>query len=52
MSLRTLAYGVLGVQLLTFGFLGLYYLKTGELRLGVAQLLLLVVQAVIYSGGI
>lgn len=43
---------VLGVQVATFFALGGYYLSTGNVRLGVAQLLLAVVQAIIYSAGL
>ena len=44
--------GVLVVQVATFVALGVYFLTHGNVRLGVAQLLLAVVQAVIYSAGI
>lgn len=43
---------VLGVQVATFVALGAYFIAHGSARLGVAQLLLAVVQAVIYSGGL
>lgn len=43
---------VLAIQDATFAVLGFSFLHKGEVRLGVAQLLLAVVQAVIYSGGI
>lgn len=43
---------VLAVQVFTFVVLGAYFLTHGQVRLGVAQLLLAVVQAVIYSGGL
>ena len=43
---------VLGVQVATFAVLGGYYLAHGDWRLGTAQLLLAVVQAVIYSAGL
>lgn len=43
---------LLTVQVSTFVVLGLRFLTLGEWRLGVAQLLLAVVQAVIYSGGL
>lgn len=42
---------VLIVQVVTFAALGFYFLAKGETRLGIAQLLLCGVQAVIYSGG-
>lgn len=41
---------VLSVQVFTFIILGVYFLGIGDWRLGVAQLLLAAVQAVIYSG--
>jgi hypothetical protein len=41
---------ILGVQVLTFGALGVMFLVEGNWRLGVAQLLLAAVQAIIYSG--
>lgn len=41
---------ILAVQVLTFIALGVMFLGAGEWRLGVAQLLLAAVQAVIYSG--
>lgn len=43
---------VLVVQVATFLILGAYFLAHGFWRLGVAQLALAVVQAVIYSAGI
>lgn len=43
---------VLVVQVLTFVVLGVWFLQHHNWRLGVAQLLLAVVQAVIYSGGL
>lgn len=45
-------WAVLVVQVGTFVALGGYYLSTGNVRLGVAQLLLAVVQAIIYSTGL
>lgn len=42
---------VLYVQVATFVFLGGYFLTIGEWRLGLAQILLAAVQAIIYSGG-
>lgn len=45
-------WGVLYVQVATFFALGGYFLSHGEWRLGVAQLLLAVVQAVVYGGGL
>lgn len=42
--------GVLAVQVATFAALGALFLHQGQWRLGVAQMLLAVVQAVIYSG--
>lgn len=41
---------VLAVQVITFLILGVYFMGS-NVRLGIAQLLLAVVQAVIYSGG-
>lgn len=43
---------VLGIQVSTFVALGGYFLARHNVRLGVAQLLLAVVQVVIYSGGL
>lgn len=40
---------VLAVQALTFVALGAMFLKTGDLKLGAAQLLLAAVQALVYS---
>lgn len=40
---------ILVVQMLTFAALGVMFILAGEYRLGVAQLLLAVVQGVIYS---
>lgn len=45
-------WGVLSVQVATFVALGAYYLAHGNTRLGIAQLLLAVVQAIIYSAGL
>lgn len=42
---------VLAVQVATFVVLGAYFLAAGNWRLGVAQILLAAVQAIIYSGG-
>lgn len=42
---------VLAVQVATFAGLGVYFLTRGDWRLGVSQLLLAAVQAVIYGGG-
>ena len=42
---------LLAVQVATFVALGLLFLVDGQVRLGVAQILLAAVQAVIYSGG-
>lgn len=42
---------VLAVQVLTFIILGGFFLAGGNWRLGVSQLLLAAVQAIIYSGG-
>lgn len=47
----TLFWGVLAVQVATFVALGGYFLVTGNWRLGVSQVLLAAVQAIIYSGG-
>lgn len=41
---------VLVVQVATFVLLGLIFLRDGDWRLGMAQVLLAAVQAVIYSG--
>ena len=41
---------ILGVQVATFVGLGAMFLAAGDWRLGAAQFLLAVVQAVIYSG--
>jgi hypothetical protein len=41
---------VLAVQVLTFVLLGALFLASGQPRLGIAQILLAAVQAVIYSG--
>lgn len=41
---------VLTIQVATFVALGAMFLAAGDWRLGVAQLLLAAVQAVIYSG--
>jgi hypothetical protein len=41
---------LLAVQIFTFVCFGVISLRNGETRLGVAQLLLAVVQYVIYSG--
>lgn len=43
---------ILIIQVATFLALGAMFLASGDWRLGVAQILLAVVQAVIYSGGI
>lgn len=43
---------LLGVQVATFVGLGAVFVVRGETRLGVAQVLLAAVQAVIYSGGV
>jgi len=43
---------VLGVQVATFVALGVYLIATGSTRLGIAQLLLAIVQATIYSAGL
>lgn len=43
---------ILVVQVATFVSLGAYFCSTGSWRLGVSQVLLAVVQAVIYSGGL
>lgn len=40
---------VLAVQVLTFVALGAMFLAAGQVRLGIAQILLALVQAVIYS---
>lgn len=41
---------VLALQVATFLWLGMHFLLSGQWRLGVAQVLLAAVQAVIYSG--
>jgi hypothetical protein len=41
---------LLAIQVATFVALGVLFLAGGQLRLGIAQLLLAAVQAVIYSG--
>ena len=41
---------VLSVQVMTFVILGLAFISSGQWRLGVSQLLLATVQALIYSG--
>lgn len=41
---------ILAIQVATFVALGVLFLHSGDWRLGVAQLLLAAVQAVIYSG--
>lgn len=43
---------LLVVQITTFVALGGIFIATGHLRLGIAQILLAMVQAVIYSEGI
>lgn len=40
---------ILGIQVATFVALGIYFCIAGNWRLGVAQLLLALVQAVIYG---
>lgn len=47
--MSTIAWIVLGVQIATFLVLGAYYITTGNVHLGIAQLLLAAVQAVVYS---
>lgn len=42
--------GLLLVQIATFIALGCGFLAAGQWRLGVAQLLLAIIQAVLYSG--
>ena len=41
---------LLAVQVAPFVGLGIFFLRDGQWRLGLAQVLLAVVQAVIYSG--
>lgn len=41
---------ILVIQVMTFVSLGVLFLTVGDWRLGVAQLLLAAVQAIIYSG--
>jgi hypothetical protein len=41
---------ILAVQVLTFVCLGVIFLSRGDWRLGTCQLLLAVVQAVLYTG--
>lgn len=43
---------VLIVQEVTFVVLGGAFIAAGQIRLGIAQMLLAAVQAVIYSGGL
>lgn len=50
MTIKALIYGILAIQVLTFVALGVIYLCQGEWRLGSAQILLAIVQAVIYTG--
>ena len=45
-------YVVLGVQVVSFLSMGIYYLTQGNWRLGVSQILLACVQGIIYSGGL
>lgn len=46
-----LFWSLLGIQLLTYAGLGAYFVAHGNLRLGLAQLLLLGVQALLFSAG-
>ena len=41
---------ILAVQVITFVAIGAVFIAQGQLRLGIAQLLLAGVQAIIYSG--
>lgn len=41
---------ILIIQVITFILLGIYFLDLGDWRLGTAQLLLAIVQGIIYSG--
>jgi len=41
---------LIAVQLVTFVMLGILFMDDGQYRLGIAQLLLAIVQAVIYTG--
>lgn len=50
--MRTFLIGLLSVQVVTFAVFGSILLARGQYRLGAAQVLLAVVQAVIYSGGV
>ena len=43
---------ILAVQVATFVALGVAFMVRGDWRLGIAQILLAAVQAVIYSGGV
>ena len=43
---------VLGLQVATYLALGAYFLAAGNWRLGTAQLLLAIVQAVLFSDGL
>lgn len=52
MTLRQFAWALLAVQVLTYVALSPYYFSRGNWRLGASQLLLAVVQGVLYSGGI
>ncbi len=48
--MRVLMSAVLAIQISTFAVLGIYFLSRGNWRLGIAQLLLCAVQALIFSG--
>ena len=50
--MKTLIASVLVVQVVTFITLGVIFIARGDTRLGIAQLLLAAVQAVVYSGGV
>lgn len=41
---------ILSIQVVTFVVLGCMFLHAGDWRLGTAQLLLAIIQAVLYSG--
>lgn len=47
----TLFWAILGIQVATYGVLGVAFVAVGNLRLGVSQLLLAAVQGIIYSAG-
>jgi len=50
--MTTIKVGILVIQVLTFAALGAIFCAEGQWRLGIAQLMLAGVQAIIYSGGV